>query len=641
MDLDQVTGLIQSFQIRELRSLLFTPDASLRTHYLRHKLLQNLPTILPINEKDGGERSGDRRDMAYTIIEFERSNRHPEDFTRILHASILKAAKNRDALLVEVMIHSGGNLFYSNPDDSTTGNIFDEISQIPEMAEVIDKYFPGIWNAVETGNIDDLRRLVNCWCSTDVYYDGEFLIQLAHRVGHESVIRLVTGAHYTLKLIHSFLGGNVPAIQALLHDHPAPISILSEYGINMDFKHLSDRGAPLIYYVIQRNEVEIARLLVQKGCKIYTLMPCPENSAQDNDQSQGTQQQQLQDVPVFHAALSNPDLDPEMMSALLSYCDQDPEKMHDLLYRMMFQGKNCLELAIHSSLNLDAFRILISRSGAKVIADRNESCKTARDVAIEKGRQDYADIIDSCVIEYLQHPGRHPHQRQILALFGYDLSDLVLHESPVDPFYSLYQEYQSQIKRLAKAITDDDYESFQSLSVWRREDDLNNEFASAAADADTASSSASSVGIAVAISVPLFERLLIWDAREGQINPLPLLHRAVIHHRINVVKFILDLKPSGQNVDCLFDHYRRTALHYAESSKDLEEVRTLLRLHGSSDHALDRVSLCSSLSSGISISIRELAQYLFISLSSSPFDSLDNRMDASRWTSRCCRERNP
>lgn len=655
MDLHEVTHLIQSYQIRDLRNLLFDPvHASTRSHYLSFDLLKNLPTILSKPDHDSHDQhDGDRRDMAYTIIEFERRNRHPDDFTKILHEAILTAAQETvDPLLVEVMIHSGGNFFYTITEDVTCSNLFDHISPIHQMQEVIDKYFPGIWNAVETGNMDDLRRLINCWCNIDIHYKGESLIQLAHRVGHESVIRLVTGAHHTLQLIHSFLGGNVPAIRELLNEHPAPVSFLSEYGINLDFKHLSDQGAPLIYYVIIRNEIEIARLLVSKGCKIYTLMPCPDegkvflkadakNAEEENEttesgkavtapkQQQQLQMQQQQDVPVFYAALTNPDLDPDMMSALLSFCEQDPERMHDLLYRMMFRGMNCIELAMHAGLNIPAFAILISRAGAKAIADRNPSRETPRDVAVRIGRQDYADIIDNMVKEFIQSPDRHEHQRQILALFGYDLTDLVMHETPVDSFYSLFPEYQSQISRLAQAIVNDDFDSFQSLAWWIKEDELSTgstctstttTSTTATASAATAPGNEESEAIAAAGSIDssnsisgnpsdcpptaspaavsvlmvgnqdsLFERLLIWDGREGEINPLPLLHRAVIHGRVTFVEFILNLKPIGQSIDCLFDHYRRTALHYAESSKDWEEIRSLLRIHGASDHTLDRV----------------------------------------------------
>lgn len=578
MDVQQVTSMIRTFRIRELRSMFFPEDTGKSgAQYLEYDLLKSLSTILPASEFDG--RDGDRRDMAYTIIEFERSHRSPKEFTEILHSALLSAGYGGDPLLVEVMIHSGANLFYPiacgpQEEEDNTNNVFDALTQIPGMQDVVDLYFPGVWNAVETSNIQDLRRLVNCWCSTDVYLNGESLIQLAHRMGHEPVIRLVAGAHHTLQLIHSFLGGNVPAIKALLEQHPphpsiSPLTGLSEYGINLDFKHLSDNGAPILYYVIQRNEIEIARLLVQRGCKIYTMMRIPETL-------DGVQV--LHDVPVFYSALTDPDLDPGMMSALLSHSDQEPDKMYDLLYRMIFRGKNCIEIAIQHSLNLPAFEILVRRAGAKVIAERNPSCKTVRDVAIAAGRQDYADVIDACVVEMLQHPERHPHQRQLLALFGYDLTDLAMQEPPVDAFLSLYSEYQSQIKKLAKAIVDGDFEAFAALSCWTKED-------------TTGMEASGGLGTEPVIeSDSLFERLLVWDGREGETNPLPLLHRAVIHNRVSIVQLILDLKPMGQSIDCLFDNYRRTALHYAEARTEWREVRDLLLEFGSSDHALDRVS---------------------------------------------------
>ena len=148
-----------------------------------------------------------------------------------------------------------------------------------------------------------------------------------------------------------------------------------------------------------------------------------------------------------------------------------------------------------------------------------------------------------------------------MALFGYDFSQVPFQAPPVDNFLSQVYEYQSQLKRLGKAIENDDFGLFEANTIWRPRD---------LADSG------------------LFEPLLCWEGREGTENPVPMLHRAVVFSRIEFVKHILGCKPRGHSIDTLFDHHRRTALHYAYGLKDFDEVRLVLRENGCSDHSLDR-----------------------------------------------------
>lgn len=181
---------------------------------------------------------------------------------------------------------------------------------------------------------------------------------------------------------------------------------------------------------------------------------------------------------------------------------------------------------------------------------------------MEAEKSDYVQIIDNYVESCVQHPQQFPYQRQILALYGYDFGQVSFQEPPPDNFLALVYEYQSQVKRLAKAIEDDDLEMFESLLKWQPREKFNS---------------------------GLFETLLCWDGREGQENPMPMLHKAVVFNRISIVQVILSNKPRGQSIDTLFDHHRRTALHYAHSLNELNDIRLILRESGCSEHSLDRV----------------------------------------------------
>ena len=590
--LDEVISLVKELKLPELRRRLFPLDSPSPSCFKSLNLLSSLPDIieLPVEVDDTLDLV---RDTTYAVIGYERLHRDVKEFLEIIYLSLIRAARKKHLVMVDVMLHSlGGNvlhliqgeyspdckedetnfdedqslvesgcetLFAADKNEETLFDILMTISQeVPGLEEIVSKYFPGVWNAVETGNIGQLRRLINYWCYIDVYDStGEIsLIELAHETGNEQVIRLVTGAHYTLKLVHFVFSGDVYSMATLLAEYSDQIQL--------DFKHMTDYGAPILYYVIQSNEVEMAKLLTRYGCKIYSHMRIESGSKSNDDGDEF-------EVPVFHSALVNPNLNPLMMRALLFPFDEEDSyesnwihevRMQDLLYRMTFQGKNCLEVAIDARLNLESFRILLVASGARVVSDMNQDCKTARDIANDMGLEDYVRAIDSYVIECIQEPNKHPHQRQILALYGYDLTQVIFHDPPVDAFLSLYDDYQSQVRRLARAVDAGDLEQFKILSIWTAKNKSH---------------------------TGLFEKHLSWEGREGRQNPLPLLHRAVIFNHRNIVQIILDEKPPGHSIDTLLDHMRRTALHYAYAVGDFQGVRDILRQFGCSDHSLDRV----------------------------------------------------
>lgn len=121
-------------------------------------------------------------------------------------------------------------------------------------------------------------------------------------------------------------------------------------------------------------------MLVEAGCRIFTIMRLKSDPSIE--------------LPVFFAAILNRNLRPDLLEALLP---RGKPKQDELLYRLLYQGKNVLEVAVENELNADAFRILVDRCGARVIADRNAKCQTVRDFASECEKNIYVQIIDEYV----------------------------------------------------------------------------------------------------------------------------------------------------------------------------------------------------------------------------------------------------
>jgi hypothetical protein len=82
----------------------------------------------------------------------------------------------------------------------------------------------------------------------------------------------------------------------------------------------SDNGAPILYYAIKGKNAKIIQLLMEKGCKLFSLMRL--NLKSDVE------------IPVFFSALISPQLPPAVMQALLS---QTKPGLEEILYQMTYK----------------------------------------------------------------------------------------------------------------------------------------------------------------------------------------------------------------------------------------------------------------------------------------------------------------
>lgn len=402
------------------------------------------------------------------------------------------------------------------------------------LQEVLSKFKPGLCNAIQQRSIADVRRIVNMWCRTDVFQNGCSLKELALESGHEEIITLILGVEPSMRLVHHVLARKVEKVREIL--------CTERRNLNLDLRNMSDHGAPILYYAIANKDADIVRLLVLAGCHIFTLMRDADN----------------QEIPVLFSALTV-DLNAELADALLP---QNLPGQRELIRRLLYKSSTILEVALERRVPPDTFEILIYRGGAQLLTGRNRENRTVRDIAQQAQLYDYVEAIDKVVKEWVKDAISYPDERQLLVLCGYDHITTLF---PKDSFVQLtpdtieYLEgaraYQEQISRLTRAVEDGDYERFETLRTY---------------------------------SSTVFRTNICWEACEkgdGQ----PLLHRAVLFNRPQIVEAILQNTPPGQSVDTLLDQHHRTALHYAFAMRDGQPLVRLLINAGCSEHTLDRI----------------------------------------------------
>ncbi|OQR73162.1 hypothetical protein BIW11_09912, partial [Tropilaelaps mercedesae] len=303
----------------------------------------------------------------------------------------------------------------------------------PEMKGVIRQFQPGMWIAVHSGNVADVRRSVSRHSSNY----GQTLQELAERQGNEQIIKLISGISPTMKLVHHVLARDERKVRTVLQRStggPSP-------PLRLNLRHLAGQGATVLHYAIRNGDASIARALIGAGAQLFTVM-------KDN---QGVE------CPVLFTALDE-SLSPEMVDALISktiMCES-------ILQQLLYKSQGILEVAVRNRVPLESFNLLLDRSGPLVLAQRN----------CELSLEAYCDGIDEVVRKWLEEP----RARQVLALHGYPRLASVVEagqedQLPADAqaFLSALGEYWEWIDYLSESIYNQDIESFQGLSAYQGE----------------------------------------------------------------------------------------------------------------------------------------------------------------------------
>ncbi|PRD26670.1 UNVERIFIED_CONTAM: ankyrin repeat protein [Trichonephila clavipes] len=295
--------------------------------------------------------------------------------------------------------------------------------QSNELKEVFQKFSPGLWKAVEHEDIYQVRRLINLWCRTDLVKNGILLKDIALGTGNEEIISLILGIFDTMKLIYHIFAKNIKAISSLLETN--------RQRIRLDLRKMSDRGAPIIYYLIQSEDIAVIELFIKHGCQLYTIM----------------QDDFGYDMPVLYSALKA-GTPVSVIEALLPL-----NKLHqeEMLYKILYRGQTVLEVALAQNVNIDVFNVLIDRGGPQLLCERNQN-----------------------ISSWILHPWKYPGKRQKLALYGWNLEaieDELKKNVYLDDYFVHYKPLQIQMKHLCEAIEKGDIRTFLELKTFLYESD--------------------------------------------------------------------------------------------------------------------------------------------------------------------------
>ncbi|XP_076034383.1 uncharacterized protein LOC143021055 isoform X2 [Oratosquilla oratoria] len=412
------------------------------------------------------------------------------------------------------------------------------------IARLFRLYRPGLWQAVATQNIQQVRRLINSWCWVGLTQADQTLSQLSAKMGNEAIASLLLSIQPSMQLVQHVLAGNVEAVRDLLS---SPL----RKKINVDIRKLSERGASLLYFAICSGDPELVRELRKHGSSIYSHML-------DQDQV---------DAPVVFTAL-NSWTSADVIAALLPVADSN-ESM--ILERLWYRGRNVLRVAVDNDVSLPAVQLLLQVGGPALVCERDPKGRTVVDIAMEQGLTEYLVLIDAEVKRWLTRPDLHPRRRDLLALRGFGRLEIVAEsESSLDEdvvhFLQEYQWCQDILGQLYEAVKEGEVDRVRQLLQVKN-----------------------SVFNAVDI---------LWQGRL-QGDGMPLLHWAVIHRQHQIVELLLgapfELDAAHNNCvtkrfcpDDVRDQWRRTPLHYAYAlDRERTSITAALLEHGSSEHTLD------------------------------------------------------
>ncbi|KAG7172241.1 Ankyrin repeat and protein kinase domain-containing protein 1-like 1, partial [Homarus americanus] len=271
-------------------------------------------------------------------------------------------------------------------------------------------YWPGLWRAVASENISKVRQLVNSWCRVDLHRGGMSLRELAVSTGNETIISLLLSIQPSMCLVHHSLAGNVSAVRELL-ESPA------RKKINVDIRKLSERGAPLLFFLIL----------------------------------------------IFTALESW--MEPEVVKSLLPAAASREAR---LLERVWNRGKNVLTQAIENDVHMDAIEAIVEVGGPSLLCERDPEGKTVVDVALKKKRHDLIQLMDRFVAQWLTRPDLYPRRRDLLALRGFGRLEVVAEaqeslEQDIGLFLQEYRRCQGFLQQMFQAVKDGETARAQQL----------------------------------------------------------------------------------------------------------------------------------------------------------------------------------
>ncbi|KAG1683643.1 hypothetical protein GQR58_009864 [Nymphon striatum] len=515
-----ITTAVQCLEIEKVRNLLdFRPfDDTVIKETLTHEVVQTHSKF--------PDESTKRSSLIFMLCNdgFNVDSRCKNGFTPLYYAVQLN-----DAEVCRCLLQCGADMHrLSDHGVSIMEEVIQSSNVTPEVISVFKEFQPGLWKAVECCDVNSTRRLVNLWCRTDLCKNGKNLKEIAVDSGVEGIIGLILNVEPSMKLAHHILAGDQKGAHELLNS-------MSQY-INFNLRNLNARGAPILYFAIQKQYSTIIKRMREYDCRLYTVM----------------RDEYEEDMPVFFSCL-RPSISKDVLDSLLQK-DEDEKILCNILYK----GKSVIEIAIDNNVQLDGFDTLITAAGPVLLSNRNKIDETPREYAIRLGKTAYADVIDKKIANWICYPKKYPGKRQMLALCGYtDFIECDLQIEEGDGFLHYISKYQQQISKLCTAAEDGDLDAFRNFMIYEGNGSQH------------------------------YETELFWNGRSPG-EGLPILHRAVIWRKYEIVELIFKSKTRDQCIDTLLDQYHRTATHYAFGLKKSSNMISLILDQGCSEHILDK-----------------------------------------------------
>lgn len=221
-----------------------------------------------------------------------------------------------------------------------TSSVLNEIPpESTAIRSLCGKFYPDIWTAVRTGNVKQIRCLVNLWHSVNLVQEGRPLFQVAIEHCNPYIISLIGGIQATMEVAHLVLAGDVDRLRAVRSGGQC---------IKRTLKHFGHNCAPILYFaIIQHNSDLVEELCVNFGMKADEEML----------------DEIGEEIPLLFVAVKSA-VKEEILRILIKSINRP-------VNNIWYQAKNILQYAVDIKVSVECFRELLQHGGARLVAERD------------------------------------------------------------------------------------------------------------------------------------------------------------------------------------------------------------------------------------------------------------------------------
>ncbi|XP_050418532.1 putative ankyrin repeat protein RF_0381 [Patella vulgata] len=437
-------------------------------------------------------------------IDINHQNRHGNS---ALHVSAMQS----ECCHVADLLMSGINPHLKNWEGKTAAELHHKNKY---WLTIYNKYMPGIFEAVENRDTENIQKLLQCWTKPDCVRNGQTVRQYAAVLKYHDIVWMLDEQKATSDLLHGVLEVNYTKV----------CEALTKSKCNVNYINKASKKSHILQYAMSLQDKVLVRLLCDAGADVNTLVTV----------------HHYYKGPLYFEALNTKLPEEILWKILKSGADI---KLKDE------RGRNALIFALDKSngrIPLSVIEYLI-KNGA-YIADRDETGVNIRDVARLARRKDIVDYIDKYYVKILRKSDIKMLEK--LTVDGYD-SIMIQHNSrdtfvfasgnetdDVLQFIDWLPEFEKLVLRLHKGLkTGSELHEIKEI-----------------------------------FSICDSPHLLVNTKDKGGRSSVIL---AVLYDRLDVLEFLLE--QPGVEINSQ-DNCYRTAYHYAcHLGKNGEEIRELLK----------------------------------------------------------------